>query len=388
MIDAPIAGPGEHNLPGLSAEQVIFAMSSGDMGDVCRWRPSMTMLQACNRVRNGNGAFGAPNAAAFDESRANGRRREGAGKETVMDADLFNPIFTDENKAREWLEARVWANGRACPHCGVFDQSTLMHGKSHRPGLYQCNACHEPFTVTVGTLYERSKIPLNKWLAATHLIMASKKGMSALQIGRMLGLSKKTAWFLCHRIRESLQETGPIGGPSSVVESDETVFGGKAKNRAYAKKEPRKHTVLTLVDRDGQSRSFHIANVKAKTLRETIVRIVSRKSYLMTDELASYESIGKEFSGHGTVNHSANEFARLGSFIHINTAECRFSLMKRAVFGTHHSISEAHLHRYLTEWDYKFNTRKTNDAERMSQSIPGIVGKRLTYRRIGETANA
>jgi transposase-like protein len=288
-----------------------------------------------------------------------------------MDADLFNPIFTDETKAREWLEARIWANGRACPHCGVFDQSTLMHGKSHRPGLYQCNACHEPFTVTVGTLYERSKIPLNKWLAATHLIMASKKGMSALQIGRMLGVSKKTAWFLCHRIRASLQETAPIGGPNSVVECDETVFGGKAKNRAYAKKEPKKHTVLTLVDRDGQSRSFHIANVKAKTLRETIIRVVSRKSYLMTDELASYESVGKE-----------------GDFVHINTAECRFSLMKRAVFGTHHSISEAHLHRCLGEWDFKWNTRKATDVERMSQSIPGIIGKRLTYRRIGETANA
>jgi transposase-like protein len=149
-----------------------------------------------------------------------------------MDADLFNPIFTDENKAREWLEARVWATGRACPHCGVFDQSTLMHGKSHRPGLYQCNACHEPFTVTVGTLYERSKIPLNKWLAATHLIMASKKGMSALQIGRMLGVSKKTAWFLCHRIRESMKPTtpAPIGGDNKVVEADETLIGGKKKN--------------------------------------------------------------------------------------------------------------------------------------------------------------
>jgi transposase-like protein len=305
-----------------------------------------------------------------------------------MDADLFNPIFTDENKAREWLEARVWANGRACPHCGVFDQSTLMHGKSHRPGLYQCNACREPFTVTVGTLYERSKIPLNKWLAATHLIMASKKGMSALQIGRMLGVSKKTAWFLCHRIRESLQETGPIGGPSSVVESDETLFGGKKKNRAFAKKEPKKHTVLTLVDRDGDSHSFHIANVKAKTLCETIVRVVSRKSHLMTDELASYASIGKEFSNHSTVNHSADEYVRLGSFVHRNTAECRFSLMKRAVFGTHHSVSEAHLHRYLGEWDFKWNTRKTTDAERMLKSIDGIVGKRLTYRRIGEAAHA
>src|SRR5215204_4357605 len=126
-----------------------------------------------------------------------------------MTSNLQNPIFTDETKAREWLEARVWPHGPVCPHCGTVDQATLMQGKSHRPGLYQCNACREPFTVTVGTLYERSKVPLNKWLAATHLMMASKKGMSALQIGRMLELSKKTAWFLCHRIRESLRGTNP-----------------------------------------------------------------------------------------------------------------------------------------------------------------------------------
>lgn len=125
---------------------------------------------------------------------------------------LSNPIFTDEAKAREWLEARVWPNGPVCPHCGVIDQATLMQGKTTRPGLYQCNACREPFTVTVGTLYERSKVPLHKWLAATHLMMASKKGISALQVGRMLGLSKKTAWFVCHRIRESLRGTNP-GGP-------------------------------------------------------------------------------------------------------------------------------------------------------------------------------
>src|SRR6202043_3193785 len=148
-------------------------------------------------------------------------------------SDLSNPVFHDENAAREWLEARIWAHGRFCPHCGAVDQSTLLQGKSHRPGLYQCNACREPFTVTVGTLYERSKIPLNKWLAATHLLMASKKGMSALQIGRMLGLSKKTAWFLCHRIRESLRDTNPsaLGGQNKVVEADETYVGGKAANR-------------------------------------------------------------------------------------------------------------------------------------------------------------
>src|SRR5947209_4243559 len=281
-------------------------------------------------------------------------------------SDLSNPIFHNEAKAREWLEARIWPNGPICPKCGVVGEATLMKGNSHRPGLYQCNACREPFTVTVGTLYERSKIPLNKWLAATHLMMASKKGMSALQVGRMLGVSKKTAWFLCHRIRESLRETkpGPIGGRNKVVESDETVIGGKARNRAFVKVPPKKHTVLTLVDRNGDSYSFHIANVKAKTLRETIVRVVSRKSYLATDELPSYEPIGREFAGHGTVNHAASEYARLGGFLHVNTAECRFSLMKRAVFGTHHSISEAHLHRYLAEWDYKFNTRKISDAER------------------------
>src|SRR4030088_1045238 len=161
----------------------------------------------------------------------------------------------------------------------------------------------------------------------------------------------------------------PIGGESKVVESDETVFGGKAKNRAHAKKEPKKHAVLTLVERDGKSRSFHIANVKAKTLREKIVTTVSRKSHLMTDELASYEKVGKEFANHGTVNHSGDEYVRLGGFVHVNTAECRFSLMKRAVFGTHHSIGEAHLHRYLAEWDFKWNTRKMTDGERAAIAL-------------------
>jgi len=165
-----------------------------------------------------------------------------------------------------------------------------------------------------------------------------------------------------------------------MVESDETVIGGKAKNRAYAKKEPKKHTVMTLVERDGKSRSFHVANVKAKTLREKIVTTVSRKSHLMTDELTSYESIGREFENHSTVNHSADEYVRLGGFVHVNTAECRFSLMKRAVFGTHHAISEAHLPRYLVEWDFKWNTRTISDAERAEELLRGAQGKRLLYR--------
>jgi transposase-like protein len=306
-------------------------------------------------------------------------------------SDIQNPVFTDEDKARKALEAIRWPDGPYCPHCGNADQEKIAkgHGKATRTGLYYCASCNGQFTVTIGTVMEDTKIPLSKWLFAMHLLGASKKGMSALQLSRMLGVTYKSAWFLCHRIREAMtpKNIGPIGGPNSVIESDETVFGGKATNRAY-KPEPKKHTVLTLVDRDGDSHSFHVANVKAKTLRETIVRVASRKSYLATDELASYEKIGKEFSGHGTVNHGTNEYVRLGGFIHVNTAECRFSIMKRAVFGTHHSISEAHLSRYLAEWDFKWNTRMMTDGERAATALKGIEGKRLTYRPTHEAAHA
>jgi transposase-like protein len=268
--------------------------------------------------------------------------------------DLANPAFTNEDKARKFFEASRWPDGPVCPFCGQLDTVAKLGGKSMGPGWYYCSSCQDKFTVRVGTIMERSHIPMHKWLLASHLIVASKKGISALQLSRMLGITYKSSWFMCHRIREGMTPParGPICGQNRVVEADETLFGGKKKNRAFAKKEPEKHTVLTLVDRDGDSHSFHIANVKAKTLRETIVTVASRKSYLATDELASYETIGKEFSGHGAVNHSADEYVRLGGFIHVNTAEARFSLMKRAVFGTHHSISEAHLSRYLAEWDF------------------------------------
>lgn len=301
-----------------------------------------------------------------------------------MTCDLQNPAFANDDAARDALEAIRWPDGPVCPHCGCCapDRIALGKGRAHRPGLYYCADCNGQFTVTVGTVMERSKIPLSKWLLAMHLMGASKKGMSALQLQRMLGVTYKSAWFLCHRIREAMKpdKPGPIGGSNKVVESDETLIGGKKKNRAFAKKEPKKHTVLALVDRDGDSHSFHVAGVTAKTLREKIVTVADRKSHLMTDELASYESIGKEFAGHSTVNHSADEYVRLGGFAHVNTAECRFSLMKRAVFGTHHSISEAHLQRYLVEWDFKFNTRKISDGERAALVAKGIEGKRLTYR--------
>ncbi len=194
--------------------------------------------------------------------------------------DLTNPTFTDETKAREFLEASRWPDGVACPFCGQQDTAHPLGGKSMGPGWFFCSGCRDKFTVRTGTVMERSHIPLHKWLMATHLIMASKKGMSALQLQRMLGLgSYRAAWFMCHRIREALTPTSatPIGGQNKVVEADETFIGGKAKNRAYAKKEPKKHAVIALVERDGESRSFHVANVKAKTLREKIVTTVSRK---------------------------------------------------------------------------------------------------------------
>jgi transposase-like protein len=266
-----------------------------------------------------------------------------------MTCDLTIPIFTDEAKAIAHIEVDRWPDGANCPHCGSLNVHK-MTGET-QAGMFLCNDCREKFTVRTGTVFERSHIPLHKWLLALHLMAASKKGMSALQLSRMLGITYKSAWFMCHRIREAMNPatTGPLGGSGKVVESDETLIGGKTKNRAYAKKEPKKHTVLTLVERDGKSRSFHVANVKAKTLREKIVTTVSRKSHLMTDDLGSYGKVGKEFDNHSTVNHSADEYVRMGGFVHVNTAECRFSLMKRAVFGT--NTQSAKLICHATLWN-------------------------------------
>ncbi|MFI4975638.1 MAG: IS1595 family transposase [Caulobacterales bacterium] len=314
----------------------------------------------------------------------------------MRDNDFSNPIFHDETKAREWLEARLWANGPICPKCGVVDQATLMQGKSHRPGLYQCNACREPFSVTVGTLYERSHVPLHKWLATTHLMMASKKGMSALQISRMIGVTYKTAWFLCHRIRESLRETSPspLGGEGSIVEADETFVGGKDKNRhpqdrrgkrGAAEKEP----VVALVERGGRVRSHHVKDVTAKTLRGVLTEQIDQATHLMTDQLSAYKRVGTTFAMHSSVNHGIDEYVR--GETHTNTVESYFAILKRGIVGTFHHVSPQHLKRYVGEFDYRYNTRAAlgySDADRFAASFPGIVGKRLTYRRSGGRAEA
>jgi transposase-like protein len=304
--------------------------------------------------------------------------------------NLTDPIFTNEEAARKHFEAIHWPDGPVCPHCGTVNEATLMQGKTHRPGLYQCNSCREPFTVTLGTVMERSHIPLNKWALGFHLMASSKKGMSAHQLHRMLGVTYKAAWFMAHRIREAMRDPSPapIGGENKVVEIDEMYIGGKEANkhkskRAHAGRGPvGKAPVVALVERGGETRSFHVANVTAATLRPIIVEHASRKSHIMTDEAAVYPSIGDEFAGHSTVNHSAEEYVKLGGFAHTNTIESQFATFKRGVYGTFHNISEAHLSRYLAEFDFRYNNRVAlgiNDTERATKAIRGAIGKRLTY---------
>lgn len=297
--------------------------------------------------------------------------------------DIRNPIFHDDDKARAHLEALLWPHGPVCPRCGVLgDRITKLEGKSTRPGVYKCKDCRKPFTVTVGTVMERSKIKLSLWVYAAQLMASSKKGMSALQLQRMIGTNYETAWFLFHRLREAARDVnpGPLGGEDKVVEGDETYVGGKAKNKAFGPP-PKKQAVFALVERDGKARSFHVARVNAKTLRPIMVKHASRASYLMTDESVVYPKIGKEFSGHGTVNHSANEYVRTGGFHHTNTVEGYFAILKRGVYGTFHNISEAHLHRYLAEFDFRYNSRDISDAERAANLLRGAKGKRLMYQQ-------
>ena len=302
-----------------------------------------------------------------------------------MATNITDPIFHDEAKALAHIEASRWNGAPHCGHCGSLRVRRL---EGQMVGYFQCNDCREKFTVRTGSIMERSHVPLHKWLLAFHLMAASKKGMSAKQMERMLGVTYRTAWFLCHRVREAMDgaaPTGPLGGPDMVVEADETYVGGKARNRATRKPAPKK-AVVALVERNGFARSFHVANVNAKDVRALVVTNIDRASHLMTDESPIYTRMGREFNGHSTVNHSASEYVTTGGFKHSNTAENFFSIFKRGVIGTYHHMSEAHLGRYCAEFDLRYNTRDMNDGERAALILKGAVGRRLTYRRIDRLA--
>lgn len=308
-----------------------------------------------------------------------------------MAADLQAPVFTDETAAREAMEAVLWPHGPVCPRCGSLDRIGKVGGRSARPGLHYCGGCKRQFTVTVGTIFERSKVPLSKWWLAIHLLSASKKGMSSHQLMRMLGVTYQTAWFMTHRIREAMRSGSflpPMGGAGAVVEIDEPFIGQKKdmpKQRGYA----HKHAVLTLVERGKGSRSFHVDGTKAEDVLPIIKANVARETQIMTDEAGQYAHVKKHFAGHDFVSHGKGEYVR--DEVHTNTVEGFYSVFKRGMKGVYQHCSEKHLHCYIAEFDFRYTSRiklGVGDAERASILVRGATGKRLMYRRLDEAVRA
>ncbi len=298
---------------------------------------------------------------------------------------LNAPELQSEVAALAYVEAKLWPNGPVCPHCGVIGQAGRLQGKSSRPGLWKCYGCRKEFTVRIGTIFESSHVPLNVWLQVIYLLNSSKKGFSTRQVQRTIGGSMKTAWFLGHRVRECMKEvrdlfTEPMGGAGATLEADETFIGGRAENRAYGPIPP-KHAVMSLVQRGGGVRSFHVPNVTANALHPILGRHAHRDSRFMTDESNIYAGIGWNFASHQTVNHSAKEYVR--GDVYTNTAEGYFSVLKRGIYGIYQHVREAHLHRYLAEFDFRYSNRVKlgiDDQKRADLTLVGAKGKRLTYR--------
>ena len=313
-----------------------------------------------------------------------------------MTAELQDPRFTDETAAREALEAVVWPTGIVCRHCGNADPSKIakLETKSVRPGLYFCNECKSQFTATVGTVFERSKIPLTKWWLAMHLIGSSKKGMSSHQLHRMLGISYKSTWFMMHRIREAMRIgdlAPPMGGAGSIVEIDETFIGRKegAKVRRGA---GHKNVVLSLVERGGEARSFHVNSTRKEDIIPIVTANIAKETHVMTNKSNTYSDLGKHFKSHDVVDHSRKEYAypdrTRNLSIGINGAEGYYSVFKRGMKGVYQHCAEKHLHRYVAEFDFRHSNRSAlgiEDAERVSKIASGITGKRLTYQRTGKS---
>ncbi|MGH6818669.1 MAG: IS1595 family transposase [Methylovirgula sp.] len=306
---------------------------------------------------------------------------------SVLDAKALH----DETAAYAWVEARLWPNGPTCPHCGGVTRISKMQGKSTRIGAYKCYQCRKQFTVKVGTVFEDSHVPMNLWLQAVYLMCSSKKGISSNQLHRTLGVTLKTAWFMSHRLREAMRVTGiePMGGLGSTIEIDETVIGriegapkstGKMGGRSGFR-----NVALTLVERGGSARSFHVTGTTIGELKPIIRANIARETAIMTDQAAWYPEIAREFASHDSVNHVREEYVRYEGekMVTTNAVEGYYSIFKRGMKGVYQHCAEKHLHRYLSEFDFRYSNRVRlgiDDVQRTELAIKGIVGKRLTYR--------
>jgi transposase-like protein len=311
------------------------------------------------------------------------------------DTGIVEIASMTEDEARSLLEDIRWPDGVTCPHCGTVNESTLLQGEAHRPGLFQCNACRGQFTVTTGTIMHRSRISLVKWVLAFHLMCSSKKGVSALQIKRQLRLgSYQTAWHLCHRIRYAMTQgplAGKLGAMGGIIEADETYVGGKPRTGHTDERKRGRGTsktpVVALVERGGRVRFATVDRINAESLGGFVREHADKSATLMTDEACEYETVGKEFAGgHYATKHSADEFAKTEVTkdgrtlrVHSNTAECVFSLLKRGYVGTFHQWSPQHTDRYTTEFEFRWDRREDTDFERTQDAIRMSEGKRLTY---------
>jgi transposase-like protein len=314
----------------------------------------------------------------------------------AIELNLSQVTSMNEDEARQYIESVLWSNGPVCSHCGGT-RAWSIKGESARDGVYECADCGKQFTVTIGTVMQGSHISLRQWLIAFHLMTSSKKGISALQLQRNLGLgSYRSAWHLAHRIRLSMNEESVQESFKGTVEVDETYVGGKPRkdNKGSSgnseSSEPNKNKrgrgtakvpVMALVERNGRAYSKPIENVNAKTLKGAIRTLVHKDSTIMTDEWKSYTGIGKEFTGgHEVVNHSNGEFSR--GYVYTNTAESYFALLKRGVMGIFHHVSKYHLNRYCDEFSFRWNYRRVSDGERAIAVVEGSKGKRLSYKPV------
>jgi len=302
--------------------------------------------------------------------------------------------FHDEAAAREWFEAARWPEGPVCPHCG-----SLKHYATKKAGRYRCGEkeCRRDFTVQTGSVMERSHAPLTHWAVAFHMAASSKKGFSAHQLHRELGCQYNTAWFLHHRVMEAMRRGGlepPMGSGGGIVEADETYFGQVAERRASPQRKGRPYTkggksgpggkraVVALVERSNEGsrvRAFHVAVADGATVSAIVRENIAREAHLMTDESNLYKTVGQEFATHHTVKHSAGEYVR--GIAHTNTVENYFLIFKRGMRGVYQHCAEKNLHRYLAEFEFRYNTRKITDGERVVLAVKGGEGKRLTYRQ-------